>query len=113
MKKYYFVAAVFLSLVLFSCSDKDNVTNPTSSFSIQDQINKARPFESVSVYLSDGNLDFYDIHPTLSEYKLVNATADNGFLIVRVDNSGYQFNIYYNLSLVKSYFISSDLRIYY
>ena len=112
MKSIYLVALLLFSFLFFACEDE--TTNPT--FSIVEEINNARSFQQISIYISDAESDLYYINAYQPPYiKLIDAYADNNFLIVTKVENNVQSKVYYNLSLVKSYNLNAQayLEIYY
>ena len=112
MKAFYLVSLLLFSFFIFGCDDE--TTNPT--FSMEEEINNARSFQAVSIFLSDTENELYHINAYQPPYiKLVDAYADNGFLIVTKLENNVQLKVYYNLSLVKSYKLNAQayLDIYY
>ena len=112
MKVFYLVSLLFFSFFIFGC--KDETTNP--NFSMEEKINNARSFQFVDIYLSDSQSEHYHtIFHHFPYIKLIDAWAENGFLIITKEQDGIRLNVYYNLSLVKSYriYAQSSLYIYY
>lgn len=103
MKKNILLTFVILFLVLLNgCKDEDSPVN--SSFTIENQINAAKPINTVTVwnYTSTGNKIGFD-RSTSSISKINDAYAISGYLVVKSYN-----DFYFNLSTVKSIDVSPN-----
>ena len=112
MKSFFLVTLFLFSFLFFGCEEE--TTNPT--FSIVEEINNARSFMSIMIYLSDSEVELYSIDAYQPPWiKLIDAYAENNFLIVTKEENNVQAKVYYNLSLVKYYKLSAQgyLHIYY
>lgn len=106
MKILFFILSISFILFFSSCKD-DNPNEPT--FSINQEINNARPFDIILIYNSDsGNWRFGKNPNTDTPFK--DAYAENGYFVVKTEVSTY----YFNLSLAKQVYIyQKDIRIYF
>ena len=89
-----------LALASVSCKKDDDPTTP--QFTIEDQINAARPINHIAVTdISSGNWTFQ--RGAGSNNPLDDAYAERGYLVVRSSSSHY-----FNLSMAKNVFISAN-----
>ena len=109
MKTFFLFAIVILAFCVFSCKE-DDITNPT--FSLENEINNAKPFEYIHIYKADTGDSHFSLNGGVGFTPFEDAYAENGYLIVTVNGN---VNNYFNLSLVKYYQISkgSWLNLYY
>ena len=98
MKKYISISfIVFFVVLLNSCKDKDSPVNPT--FTIEDQINAAKPINTVTVrnYTSTGDQIGFN-RGTANINTINDAYAISGYFVVK----SYK-DFYFNLSTAKKY----------
>ncbi len=89
MKSKIFFYLPILLLLLFSVACSDDPVSP--GFSIEDKINSNKPFERISIGIPDSPNYYFEKNG--DGHNIVNAYAENGFLVVVSTNKEYYFNL--------------------